>query len=135
MRSGGQRRQAELLTMPRATQPRVAPKEATATSRAPSHESQDQGRTKTCPSSTIHSSADALGFEMYTPTWVSRACSSRGVVHGAEDVALVGTAVGGERGPSGKRGDRVRLLLSPGRSLREMRAQSLTDARPPGQTC
>ena len=42
--------------MPCAAQPRVAPKEARAASRARSHGSKDKGRTKTCPSSTNHSS-------------------------------------------------------------------------------
>ena len=56
MRSGGQRRRAELSTVPCATQPRVAPRDARPASRAWSHLSKDEGRTKAGPSSTNHSS-------------------------------------------------------------------------------
>ena len=60
LRSGGQSSRAELLTLPCAAHPRVAPKEARVTSKARSSESNEKGRTNTCPSSTNHSSQTPL---------------------------------------------------------------------------
>ena len=66
--------------------------------------------------------------------WASRAAPSASALsNGAQHVALLSAAVGGERGHRG-RSDGVGVVLpfSPGRGLPEVRLQGLTDARPLG---
>ena len=114
VRSGGQRSWAELFTSPCASQSREAPKEARAASKARSHPSKAHGRTKICPSLTNNSSQDA---------------GDQGALDCAKYIALFSSTVGDEHSPFGQSGDRVRLVLplGPGRGLREVRSQSLTD--------
>ena len=80
--------------------------------------------------------AEALGLEEgeeeFAQVGASRVAQDQRALDGAQDIALLSTAIGGERGPRAEGSDGVGLILpfSPGRRLREVRAQGLTHARP-----
>ena len=136
MRSGGQRSRAELLTLPCATQHQVAPEEARAASGARSHGSKDQGPGEDVPVFNEPHIADALGLEGGGEEFAQRSVSAHDP-RSARSGWCPARRRAQHRGwwrtvaPVG-RDDRVRLVppCGPGRGLWEMRAQSLTDARP-----
>ena len=110
VRSGGQRRRAELLTLPCAAQPRVAPKEVRAASEPWVKEPRSDEELPVFNEPFV---TNALGLESvghgFARVGVSRTTQDQRALDSAQDITLLRATVGGERV---ERGDRVGLVLS-----------------------
>ena len=125
LRSGGQSRRAELLTLPCAAHPQVATQEARAASKSRSSGSNWKGRTKHLPVVNEPFNTDALGLEgvgdELTEVIVARLPQDHRALDGAKHVTLLGSPVGGEGSTGGERGDGSSLVLplGPGRGFQK----------------
>ena len=135
MRTGGQRRRVELLTLPCATQPSNGSEGGAGGFQGPKPLVKRPRPDEDLPIVDKPLIADALGLEgrgeEIAHVGVSRLAQHQRAVNGAQHVPLLSAAIGGERDPRGWGGDRVGLVLrlGPSRRLWEVRAQSLADAR------